>query len=146
VDLADEITQFPDGLDTPVGERGVTLSGGQRQRVALARALALEPEILILDDALSSVDSETEAAILSHLGEELRPRTTIIIAHRISTVRTADHIIVLGGGRLLDQGTHDALIRREGYYAELHRMQQLEEEVLRSMPGDGPAEPLEEGA
>jgi len=129
VDIADEIETFPDGFDTTVGERGVTLSGGQKQRIAIARALALNPKILVLDDALSSVDTETEALILNKLLARAENLTGIIIAHRISTVKNADLIIVLEGGRVVEQGAHDDLIAFDGYYAELYRMQQLEEEA-----------------
>lgn len=126
VDFHDEVMSFPDGYDTLVGERGVTLSGGQKQRVAIARALATNPAILVLDDALSSVDTETEAAIQGRLAAR-DGRTTIIIAHRISTVRDADQIVVLDDGRVVDSGTHEELVRRGGFYAELFRMQQREE-------------------
>ena len=128
VHLDDEIRSFPDGYGTVIGERGVTLSGGQKQRVAIARALALNPSILILDDALSSVDTETEAAILERLKDRLACCTNICISHRISTVRDAELILVLDEGRIVDKGTHDELIQRPGYYAELFRMQQLEED------------------
>jgi ATP-binding cassette subfamily B protein len=130
VDIHDEIVEFPDGYDTLVGERGVSLSGGQKQRVAIARALAVNPSILVLDDALSNVDTETEAAILDRLGERLGDRTNIIIAHRISTVQGCDLILVLDGGRLVESGTHDGLMALDGFYAELYRMQQLEEEAM----------------
>jgi len=129
VDIADEIEAFPDGFDTTVGERGVTLSGGQKQRIAIARALALKPKILVLDDALSSVDTKTEALILSKLLSRAENLTGIIIAHRISTVKNADLIIVLDSGCVVEQGGHDDLIALNGYYAELYRMQQLEEEA-----------------
>jgi len=129
VDIADDIEAFPDGFDTTVGERGVTLSGGQKQRIAIARALALKPKILVLDDALSSVDTKTEALILSKLLSRAENLTGIIIAHRISTVKNADLIIVLDSGCVVEQGGHDDLIALNGYYAELYRMQQLEEEA-----------------
>ncbi|MDM7991755.1 MAG: ABC transporter ATP-binding protein [Candidatus Fermentibacter sp.] len=132
VQIQSEIESFPEGYDTLVGERGVTLSGGQKQRVAIARALATDPSILVLDDALSSVDTETEAAILSTLSESLGQRTGVVIAHRISTVKRADLIIVLDGGRLVESGTHDELLALGGIYADLHRMQQLEEEARRT--------------
>ncbi len=131
VDIASEIEDFSDGYDTMVGERGVTLSGGQKQRVAIARALAVTPKILVLDDSLSSVDTETEAAILSRLRHEIRNLTSILIAHRISTIQNADHIIVIDHGRVVEQGTHAELLRHEGFYTELYRMQQLEEEAIK---------------
>ena len=131
VEIAGEIRGFPDGFDTLVGERGVTLSGGQKQRVAIARALAADPRFLILDDALSSVDTETEAAILARLREEMQDRTSILIAHRISTVKDADLILVLDRGSIVEKGVHDELLGRDGFYAELYRMQQLEEEAMR---------------
>ncbi len=128
VQIHDEILAFPDGYDTLVGERGVTLSGGQKQRVAIARALAMNPRILVLDDALSSVDTETESAILTKLEERMNRCTTICVAHRISTVRNADLILVLDDGKLVDSGRHQELLEREGYYAELYRMQQIEDQ------------------
>ena len=115
-----------------VGERGITLSGGQKQRTAIARAVIVDPRILILDDALSAVDTYTEEEILSRLRGVLRQRTSIIVSHRISTVRDADQILVLDGGRIAERGTHDALIRQNGLYAELHRQQLLEEELAAS--------------
>lgn len=131
VDIAAEIEDFSDGYDTMVGERGVTLSGGQKQRVAIARALAVTPEILVMDDSLSSVDTETEAAILSRLKHEIRNLTSILIAHRISTIQNADHVIVIDNGRVVEQGTHAELLEHEGFYTELYRMQQLEEEAIK---------------
>jgi ATP-binding cassette subfamily B protein len=127
--IADDIESFPEGYNTTVGERGITLSGGQKQRTAIARALLRSPRILILDDALSSVDTHTEDKILNHLREVMRGRTTIFISHRVSTVRNADSIAVLHQGRIVEQGTHDQLIARNGYYTELYNKQLLEEEL-----------------
>ncbi len=129
VDIAGEIDGFSQGMDTVVGERGVTLSGGQKQRIAIARALAMNPGVLVLDDSLSSVDTETEDAILKAVKRMTRDITTIIIAHRISTVQHADLILVMDGGRVVEQGTHDDLFSRGGRYTELYRMQQLEAEA-----------------
>jgi ATP-binding cassette subfamily B protein len=124
-----DIEDLPHGFQTEVGERGITLSGGQRQRIALARALILEPAILILDDALSSVDAVTEEAILKELRTARAGRTCFIVAHRLSAVRDAHLIAVLDGGRLVELGSHEELLRRRGAYAELHRRQQLEAEL-----------------
>ena len=124
-----DVESFPKGFGTLVGERGITLSGGQKQRTALARAVLIDPAILILDDALSAVDTYTEEAILSRLRGVMKSRTSLIVAHRVSTVRDADVIIVLEQGRIVEQGAHDALVRRGGLYAELFRKQQLEEEL-----------------
>ena len=127
--IAQDIESFPEGYNTTVGERGITLSGGQKQRTAIARALLRSPRILILDDALSSVDTHTEDKILNHLREIMRGRTTIFISHRISTARNADQIAVLVAGRIAELGTHDELIARNGYYTALAEKQQLEEEL-----------------
>jgi ATP-binding cassette subfamily B protein len=115
-----------------VGERGITLSGGQKQRTALARAIVIDPRVLILDDSLSAVDTYTEEEILTRLKGVMRQRTSIIVSHRISTVRGADQIFVLNEGRIVEHGTHDALVRQNGLYAEIHRKQLLEEELAAS--------------
>ncbi|MEE2638949.1 MAG: ATP-binding cassette domain-containing protein, partial [Acidobacteriota bacterium] len=125
--LDKDLAEFPDGAQTRVGERGVTLSGGQKQRTALARAIAVDPRILLLDDAVSAVDAFTETEILGRLQEALRGRTSVIVSHRISTVREADHILVLDDGRVVEEGTHDELVRHDGLYAGLHRKQLLEQ-------------------
>jgi ATP-binding cassette subfamily B protein len=127
--IAQDIESFPEGYNTTVGERGITLSGGQKQRTAIARALLRSPRILILDDALSSVDTHTEDKILNHLREIMRGRTTIFISHRVSTVRNADAIAVFHQGRIVELGTHDQLIARNGYYTDLYNKQLLEEEL-----------------
>jgi ATP-binding cassette subfamily B protein len=127
--IADEIEGFPDGYNTLVGERGLTLSGGQKQRTAIARALIRGPRILVLDDALASVDTQTEDRILNHLREIMQGRTTIFISHRVSTVRNADRIAVLHDGQIVEYGTHEELIERNGYYTELYNKQLLEEEL-----------------
>jgi ATP-binding cassette subfamily B protein len=127
--IAQDIESFPEGYNTTVGERGITLSGGQKQRTAIARALLRSPRILILDDALSSVDTHTEDKILNHLREIMHGRTTIFISHRVSTVRNADSIAVLHQGRIVELGTHDQLIARNGYYTDLYNKQLLEEEL-----------------
>jgi ATP-binding cassette subfamily B multidrug efflux pump len=127
--IAADIEDFPEQYATMVGERGITLSGGQKQRTAIARAIIRNPRILILDDALSSVDTHTEDKILNHLREIMSGRTTIFISHRVSTVRNADRIAVLHGGRIVELGTHDELIARNGYYTDLYNKQLLEEEL-----------------
>jgi ATP-binding cassette, subfamily B, multidrug efflux pump len=127
--IAADIESFPEKYRTMVGERGITLSGGQKQRTAIARAIIRDPRILILDDALSSVDTHTEDKILNHLREIMQGRTTIFISHRVSTVRNADRIAVLHGGRIVELGTHDELLARNGYYTDLYNKQLLEEEL-----------------
>jgi len=127
--IAPEIENFPEQYKTLVGERGITLSGGQKQRTAIARAIIRNPRILILDDALSSVDTHTEDKILNHLREIMQDRTTIFISHRVSTVRNADLIAVLHGGQIVELGTHDELLSRNGYYTDLYNKQLLEEEL-----------------
>src|SRR5271156_1114164 len=127
--ICTEILEFPKGFDTEVGERGLTLSGGQKQRTAIARAIIRDPRILILDDALASVDTYTEERILSGLKRVMEGRTTIFISHRISTARNADQIAVLVAGRIAELGTHDELIARNGYYTDLFEKQRLEEEL-----------------
>jgi ATP-binding cassette subfamily B protein len=130
--LDKDLAQFPQGYETTVGERGITLSGGQKQRVAIARALVIDPKILVLDDALSAVDTHTEEEILQRLSAVMAQRTSIIVSHRVSTVRDADQIVVLHDGRVAERGTHDELIRRDGFYADLYRKQLLEEELKAS--------------
>src|SRR6266851_1732977 len=127
--IATDIEEFPEQYQTMVGERGITLSGGQKQRTAIARAIIRNPRILILDDALSSVDTHTEDKILNHLREIMQDRTTIFISHRVSTVRNADKIAVLHAGRVVELGTHDELMARNGYYSDLYNKQLLEEEL-----------------
>jgi ATP-binding cassette subfamily B multidrug efflux pump len=124
--IHEDILQLPQGYDTPVGERGVTLSGGQRQRVAIARALLTDAPLLLLDDALSAVDTETEARILTHLREARVGRTVIIVSHRLSTVADADATLVLRDGHLVEHGKHAELLARNGWYARQWRYQQLE--------------------
>ena len=129
-DLWENIQQLPEGFKTKVGERGITLSGGQKQRVSIARAVARKPKILILDDALSAVDTKTENAILNAMSRIMKGRTSVIISHRISSAKLADKIIVLDNGTVVEQGTHDSLLKIKGVYKDLHEKQLAVEEVL----------------
>jgi ATP-binding cassette subfamily B multidrug efflux pump len=127
-----DVSRFPKGYETLVGERGITLSGGQKQRAAIARALLIDPRVLVLDDALSAVDTYTEEEILHRLRDVMRRRTSLIVSHRVSTVRDADQILVLVEGRIAERGSHDELLRLDGFYADLYRKQLLEEELAAS--------------
>jgi ABC-type multidrug transport system fused ATPase/permease subunit len=128
--IEDDILLFPDQFQTLVGERGVTLSGGQKQRLAIARALLMDAAILVLDDALSAVDMETENAILAHLRKTRKNRTTLIVCHRLSAVKHADEIIVLKQGRVTERGNHSQLLDHQGWYARMHEYQQIEQAVI----------------
>jgi len=127
--LTEDAATFPQGLKTVIGERGITLSGGQKQRTAIARALVREPVILILDDSLSAVDTATEERILRALREVRKGRTVLIVSHRVSSVKDADHIIVLEEGALVERGTHESLLDKGGYYADMYRRQTIEAEL-----------------
>ena len=127
--LGPDIEGFPNGLETMIGERGITLSGGQKQRTAIARAILRNPRLLILDDALASVDTLTEETILNALARIMHGRTTILISHRVSTIRMADRIFVLEHGAIAEEGSHEDLLKAGGYYADLYRRQLLEEEL-----------------
>lgn len=129
--LHKEVEAFPAGYETMLGERGVNLSGGQKQRLSIARALIKNPPILIFDDALSAVDTKTEDRLLEGLKDQTSSKTTIIIAHRISTVRHADHIVVIDEGRIVESGTHESLVINQGIYADMHKKQMLEEQILK---------------
>ena len=127
--LDDDVSTFPNGFATRVGERGITLSGGQKQRTTIARAVLRDAPILLLDDCLSSVDTQTEEVILRALRGEMARRTTLLVSHRVSTVREADQIVVLDDGAVVERGTHETLLAREGHYAALYRQQQIEQEL-----------------
>jgi len=128
--LADDIRGMPEGIETLIGEKGVSLSGGQKQRVSIARALIADPEILILDDALSAVDANTERTILSSLRKERQGRTTLIATHRLAAIQHADRILVMDQGRIIEQGTHEQLLALKGWYHTQFERQQIETELL----------------
>ena len=128
-EVYDNIIDFPNQFDTILGERGVTLSGGQKQRTSIARALIKNPSVIILDDSLSSVDTETEEKILTNLKTIMKNKTTILISHRTSTVKDCDQIIYLEEGRIVEQGNHDELLALNGLYANLYEKQLLEEKI-----------------
>jgi ATP-binding cassette subfamily B protein len=127
--LSNDLDQFPEGIRTIIGERGVTLSGGQKQRTALARAIMRDPSILILDDSLSSIDTQTQAQILAGLKRVMEGRTSVIISQRISTVKDADQIIVLDDGKIIERGTHSELVGLRGMYASMYRRELLSTEL-----------------
>ena len=128
-DLLNNIQNFPKGFDTVLGERGITLSGGQKQRLSIARAIARDPKVLILDDCLSAVDTNTENIILNNLKRIMHQRTSVIISHRVSSAKLADKIVMLDDGKIIEQGTHDQLMERNGAYKELYEKQLMAEEV-----------------
>ena len=128
-DLYDNISDFPEGFETMLGERGITLSGGQKQRASIARAIVRNPKILILDDALSAVDTNTENTILNSLSRIMQGRTSVIISHRVSSAKLADKIIVLDDGQIIEQGTNESLLAQNGVYKELYEKQLNQEEV-----------------
>jgi ATP-binding cassette subfamily B protein/subfamily B ATP-binding cassette protein MsbA len=130
----DFIVKLPDGYNTVVGERGLGLSGGQRQRVAIARAILLDPKIMILDDSMSAVDAQTERLLQTAIREVMKGRTTILIAHRLSTVEKADHIIVLKNGRIIEQGAHDDLLRHSGVYRQVLELQRMSGSSIPDVP------------
>lgn len=131
----DNIIGFPNGFDTMVGERGITLSGGQKQRVSIARAIIRKPDLLIFDDCLSAVDTLTEEKILSNLNLIMKGRTTLVVSHRVSTVKSCSRILVLDEGVLLESGTHEELIRKQGLYAQLYDMQLANPEGIDTSEG-----------
>jgi ABC-type multidrug transport system fused ATPase/permease subunit len=137
------VERLPEGYDTVIGERGITLSGGQRQRIAIARALAVDPRVLILDDATASVDATTEARIRQGLREAMRNRTTLIIAHRLSTIALADVIVVLDDGRIVAQGTHDELLGTSLVYREIYDHGLLERQFADAVEARGDVEQQE---
>ena len=128
-DLLENINRFPEGFETELGERGITLSGGQKQRLSIARAIAKNPQILILDDSLSAVDTKTENTILNSMSKIMKNRTSIIISHRVSSAKLADKIIVLDDGALIEAGTNESLLAANGVYKELHDKQLAAEET-----------------